>query len=127
MRWAVPIVAAGLFASAAASAQMSLPAAAPPDGATLFTRQCATCHTLSAAEPMRQGPPLGGVVGRHAGGVAAFHYSAGFANADWTWDADRLDRWIANPQAVIPGTIMAYKQANAATRRTIVAYLRDAH
>ena len=125
MRSIVPIIAAGLFATAA-SAQIPLPASAPPDGATLFKRQCATCHTLSATEPMRQGPPLGGVVGRHVGSVAGFHYSAGFANADWTWDADRLDRWITNPQAVIPGTVMAYKQANAATRHTIIAYLMDA-
>src|ERR1044072_1887403 len=41
-----------------ANAQMPLPAAKPPDGATLFKQQCAVCHTLSLSEPMRQGPPL---------------------------------------------------------------------
>ena len=50
-----------------ARAQMPLPAAKPPDGATLFKQQCATCHTSNATDPVRQGPSLYKVVGRHAG------------------------------------------------------------
>ena len=107
-------------------AQLEAPAAAPPDGATLFKRQCATCHSIDANEPVRQGPPLGGVIGRKAGSVEAFHYSAAFKAADWSWDEAHLDQWLTNPQAMLPGTIMAYRQANAATRRTIIAYLKDA-
>ncbi len=116
--------AALLLAMRVAVAQLPLPATPPPDGATLFKRQCATCHTLSATEPPRQGPSLAGVVGRKAGSVAGFKYSAGFGKADWSWDADRLDAWLTNPQAMIPGTIMVYRQANPATRKLIVAYLQ---
>ncbi len=62
-----------------ARAQMPLPAAKPPDGATLFKQQCATCHTSNATDPVRQGPSLYKVVGRHAGQADGFKYSAGFA------------------------------------------------
>ncbi len=105
-------------------AQMTLPTAAPPDGATLFKNQCATCHTLKTSDPPRQGPTLDGVYGRKAGSVAGFHYSPGFAKAGWTWDEARLDAWLTNPQAVIPGAIMPYKQAKPEVRTAIVAYLK---
>jgi cytochrome c len=67
----------------AASAQMPLPAAKPPDGAALFKQQCATCHTTNLTDPVRQGPPLLKIVGRQAGKADGFHYSAGFAKADF--------------------------------------------
>lgn len=108
-----------------ADAQMPLPAAKPPDGATLFKQQCAVCHTLSLSEPMRQGPPLVKVVGRPAGKVEGFHYSDGLAKADFSWDETRLDTWLANPQAVIPGVTMVYRQAKPETRAAIIAFLKE--
>ena len=104
---------------------MDLPAAGKPDGAKLFKTQCATCHTLAASEPKRQGPTLEKVVGRKAASVADFHYSAGLAKADWTWDESHLDAWLTNPQAVAPGSIMLYKQAKPEARAAIIAYLKD--
>jgi len=108
-----------------ADAQMPLPAAKPPDGATLFKQQCAVCHTLSLSEPMRQGPPLVKVVGRTAGKVEGFRYSDGLAKAEFAWDEARLDAWLANPQAVIPGVVMAYRQAKPETRAAIINYLKE--
>ncbi|UWU78041.1 c-type cytochrome [Bradyrhizobium huanghuaihaiense] len=108
-----------------ADAQMPLPAAKPPDGATLFKQQCAVCHTLSLSEPMRQGPPLVKVVGRPAGKAEGFKYSEAMSKADFAWDETRLDAWLANPQAVIPGVIMAYWQAKPETRAAIIAFLRE--
>ena len=110
-----------------AAAQMALPEAAAPDGAKLFKNQCATCHTVHASDPKRQGPTLEGVFGRKAGAVADFHYSPGFAKADWAWDEAHLDAWLTNPQAVIPGAIMPYRQAKAETRKAIIDYLKDLH
>jgi cytochrome c len=114
-----------VLAAALANAQMPLPAAKPPDGATLFRQQCATCHTTSLSEPIRQGPPLVKIVGRTAGKVDGFHYSQGLANADFVWDEARLDAWLTNPQAVIPGVVMAYRQARPETRAAIIAYLKE--
>jgi cytochrome c len=104
---------------------MPLPAAKPPDGATLFKQQCATCHTTSLAEPVRQGPPLVKVVGRPAGKIEGFRYSEGLAKADFIWDEMKLDAWLTNPQAVIPGVVMAYRQAKPETRAAIIAYLKE--
>lgn len=108
-----------------AAAQMALPAPRPPDGAALFKQQCATCHTLNPSEPVQQGPPLFGVIGRHAGKIDGFHYSPGLAKADFVWDEARLDAWLANPQAMIPGAFMAYRQAKPETRAAIIAYLKE--
>ena len=108
-----------------AAAQMPLPAAKPPDGAALFKQQCGTCHTTNLSEPVRQGPPLFKIVGRQAGKFDGFRYSAGFAKVDFIWDEARLDAWLTNPQEVIPGSIMAYRQSKPETRATIIAYLKE--
>ena len=109
----------------AAAALMPLPAAKPPDGATLFKQQCATCHTIDPTETVRQGPALSKIIGRQAGKADGFHYSPGLAKADFVWDEARLDAWLTNPQAVIPGAIMAYRQAKPETRAAIIAYLKE--
>jgi cytochrome c len=107
-----------------ASAQMPLPAAKPPDGPALFKQQCGACHATDPSEPFRQGPPLDKVLGRQAGTVNGFHYSPAFAKADFVWDENKLDAWLSDPQAVIPGAAMAYRQAKPETRAAIIAYLR---
>ena len=115
----------GLLVAAGAQAQMTVPTAGPPSGAELFKRQCATCHTVKASDPKRQGPTLEGIYGRKAGAVADFHYSPGFAKADWNWDDAHLDPWITDPQAVIPGAIMPYHQAKPDVRAAIITYLKE--
>ncbi len=108
-----------------AGAQIALPPPKPPDGAALFTQQCGTCHTTNLTDPIRQGPPLFKVLGRRAGKVDGFHYSAGLAKADFAWDEAKLDAWLTNPQAMIPDAFMAYRQARPETRAAIIAYLRE--
>jgi cytochrome c len=115
------------LAAFAARAQMTLPQSLPPpDRAGLFATQCATCHSLDPAEP-RQGPMLAHVFGRHAGSVAGFKYSPGFAGADFVWDDAHLDAWLADPQKLIPGSVMLYRQPDAATRRGVIAWLKEQH
>ena len=98
-----------------------------PDGAALFKQQCAACHTLNANDPPRQGPTLAGVYERKPGSVPEFHYSPGFANADFIWDDAHLDAYLTNPQAVIPGAIMPYRQAKAPVRQALIAFLKEQH
>jgi len=109
---------------AAASAQITLPATKSPDGAALFKQQCATCHTMNPSGASRQGPPLVQIIGRQAGKVEGFHYSPGLAQAGFSWDEGKLDAWLTNPEAVIPGAIMTYRQANAEARAAIISYLK---
>ena len=107
-----------------ARAQMALPQAAPPDGAAVFRTQCGTCHALAPGE-IRQGPNLAGVYGRKAGSVPGYKYSAGFADADWAWDEAHLDPYLTNPQAVIKGGVMGYRQAKPEVRQAVIAYLKE--
>ena len=121
----VGLCTAVVLVARAADAQMPLPAAKPPDGAALFRQQCAVCHTTSQSEPMRQGPPLVKIVGRPAGKIEGFRYSESLAKADFAWDETRLDAWLTNPQAVIPGVTMVYRQAKPETRAAIIAFLKE--
>lgn len=115
----------GAISAVDVAAQMPLPAAKPLDGAALFKQQCGTCHTADLTEPIRQGPPLVKIVGRPAGKFEGFHYSEALAKAKFTWDETRLDAWLTDPQAVIPGVVMAYRQAKPETRAAIISYLKE--
>lgn len=109
--------------------QMVGPAfAVDPAAEAQFKKSCGTCHAVDPAAAARQGPNLFGAVDRRAGSVAGFKYSPAFvAGKDGiVWDVATLDRWIADPQSVIPGAIMPYKQADEAKRRLIIEFLKSA-
>jgi cytochrome c len=116
-----------MLAATIAAAQIPLPAPKPPDGPTLFKQQCATCHTDNLSDPVRQGPSLFNIIGRRAGTAAGFQYSAAFGKADFVWDEAKIDAWMTNPQEMIPGAVMAYRQAKPEIRSAIIAYLKELH
>jgi cytochrome c oxidase assembly protein Cox11 len=98
-------------------------ATAEPDainGEEFFGQRCAACHAIDGN---KTGPALRGVVGRVAGSASAFAYSPALKSADLTWSADSLDRWLADPQKLIPGARMPVRVLDASARRDIVAYL----
>jgi cytochrome c oxidase assembly protein Cox11 len=102
-------------------------AAAPPDaaaGARLFAENCISCHALNRA---KIGPPLAGVLGRRAGSVTGYPYSPALKAASFSWDEARLDRWLTDPQAELPGAQMPMKLPVAQARRDIIAYLKATH
>lgn len=92
----------------------------PADGAKLFAQQCTGCHALDRA---KIGPPLAGIVGRQAGSVAGYPYSAALKGAGFTWTDAKLDDWLANPQALLPGAQMPMQVPEVQARRDIVAFL----
>lgn len=89
----------------------------------LFVGHCGACHTLNQDQPRRQGPYLGNVIGRQAGAVSGFPYSASVKALGLTWDAESLDRWLENPQHMAADSYMMYQQKDAAVRRSIIDYL----
>jgi cytochrome c len=93
---------------------------------TQFKKSCGVCHVATAEAPPRQGPNLFGVVGRGAGEVVGFKYSEAFAKGSGgiVWDEGTLDRWLSDPQSVIPGSVMLYKQADPDKRRLVIEYLK---
>jgi cytochrome c len=99
--------------------------AAKPTGADQFMQHCASCDSLNPSDPSRQGPHLAEVFGREPGSVAGFHCSPGYAAADFVWDEAHLDPYLTDPQAVIPGATMLYKQKNADVRKGIITFLKE--
>ena len=73
----------------------------------------------------RLGPNLYKVVGRKAGSLPDYNYSSAMKEADFVWDEDKLDRFIANPDEVIPGNNMKPYGglASGDDRAKIIAFL----
>ena len=94
-------------------------------GAQVF-RRCLICHTLAAGQPSRVGPNLHGLFDRPAGKAPGYTYSPALAKVDYKWDDDKLDKWLENPQGVVPGTRMFFKLSNAQERADVIAYLHEA-
>ena len=106
------------------AAQPVMPSSSPQSGDRLFAQQCASCHSLVPDET-RVGPSLNSVVGRPAGTAAGFAYSPALAKSGIHWDATQLDRWLTDTNAAVPGSVMNFRQADAAKRQAIIAYLAD--
>jgi cytochrome c len=88
---------------------------------------CKTCHTTAQGAGAMTGPNLYGIFGRKAGAEPGFAYSDGLKALGITWDAASLDKWIANPHALVPGTKMTYiGMSNAKDRADLIAYLKTA-
>ena len=85
---------------------------------------CSACHTLTEGAPNMTGPNLHGVFGRKAASLAGFTYSDPLKATGWTWDAARMDTWIADPKVAAPGTKMTFAGLNDAKDRTdVIAYV----
>jgi cytochrome c len=98
---------------------------AATEGQLTFNNVCRTCHTLKEGDN-RLGPNLHNIIGRKAGSVSDYGYSSAMKDADLTWDTKTLDRFIANPDQVVPGNRMKpYGGLTSAEERAkIIAFLQ---
>lgn len=98
------------------------PAQANPAAAA----QCLACHKTDAAAGI--GPGLKGVYGAKAGSRPGFAYSTPLQGSGIVWTGATLDRWLASPQAMVPGTRMTFPGlADAEQRRHVVGWLKQLH
>ena len=68
------------------------------------------------------------MVGRHSGQVPGFHYSQANLRSGLTWNMATLDRYLTNPQQIVPGTLMTYPGLTDPLKRTaLIAYLATLH
>jgi cytochrome c len=105
---------------------MAAPALADPaEGQKVYTRNCVACHTINATAARRVGPTLFGIVGRKTGSDEGFpRYTPANKNANLTWDRATLDKYLADPKAVIPGTNMTFVGVRRAEERNdLIDYL----
>jgi cytochrome c len=97
-------------------------AADPEKGKAVF-EQCAACHSLDGSGDY-DGPTLKGVMGRKAGALDEYRYSAAMKRSDVTWDSTTLDKYVTDPQAFIPGNRMAFAGiADKGERDDLIAFL----
>ena len=90
-------------------------------GKLVFEKRCTGCHAI---EGDREGPRLGGVFGRKAGSVAGFDYSTGLKNSGVTWNEATLERWLSDPDAMVPDTKMDFHVPKAQERTDLIAYFQ---
>jgi nitrite reductase (NO-forming) len=89
----------------------------------LVYRKCQACHSLEAGKN-GLGPSLSGVIGQKAGHVATYNYSPAMKNSGLTWDVATLDRYLADPQKIVPGNKMPFPGLKTENERSaVIAYL----
>jgi cytochrome c len=92
-------------------------------GKMVFEKRCTGCHAIDAD---REGPRLGGVYGRKAGSVAGFGYSGALKGSGLTWNDATLERWLSDPDMVVPGNNMDFHVPKAEERLDLIAYFKQA-
>lgn len=87
-------------------------------------KKCAVCHSKDPGVN-KVGPSLAGVIGRKAGTLPNYHYSAAMRSYGQVWTADTLATYLRAPQQVVKGTRMTFaglrKEQEVAD---VIAYLQ---
>lgn len=99
------------------------PAGDPAHGKTVY-QACMGCHSLDEDDV---GPRHRGVVGRIAGSVPGYAYSAALKGSHIVWSTETLDRWLTNPQGLVPGAKMFFSMSDPQDRADVIAYLAQQH
>ena len=107
-----------LFGLFAASTALAI-----EEGEPIFKRACAMCHSLDPGRN-RVGPSLADVVDRPAGSVPGFNYSSANSQSNVVWTKDNLNDYLADPQKVLPGTLMTFPGLkNPDDRKAVIDFL----
>ncbi|MDJ0699079.1 MAG: c-type cytochrome [Woeseiaceae bacterium] len=91
---------------------------------------CNSCHVVDAAAPPpfgdSLGPHLEHIVGRVSASVEGFAYSEELQALDVVWDEETLDRWLQQPEAMVPAMCEPFMgMANPEHRKALIAYLKN--
>jgi len=117
------------LAVAAASVVLVLSASAmaqgnPEAGSDVFFKRCIACHAFACN---KTGPKLQGLFGRTAGTLSDYpKFTDAMKGSGIVWDAEKLNQFLADPSAAVPGTAMwVGKVEDAQARRDLVAFLEQ--
>ena len=93
-------------------------------GQQAFNNACRTCHIVREGDN-RLGPNLHKLIGRKAGSLPEYAFSSAMKEAGFVWDEEKLDRFMANPDEVVPGNNMKPYGglSSSEDRKKIIAFL----
>jgi len=91
-------------------------------GKELFDRRCGGCHALDRD---KEGPRLRGIYKRTAASVDSFLYSDALKKSKVVWTDETLDRWLADPEKLVPNNDMSFHVDKSEERRAIISYLKQ--
>jgi cytochrome c len=121
-----------IMAVSALACMLSPPSALPQEsqgtenasGQLAFNNTCRTCHIVKEGDN-RLGPNLHNVIGRKAGSLPNYPFSSAMKEAGFVWDEEKLDRFIANPDELVPGNGMKPYGGlpSSDERKKIIAFL----
>ena len=93
-------------------------------GQSLY-RECASCHAASKNHA-RYAPSLRGVLHRRVASDPDFDYSPAMLATGGAWTRERLNAFLANPGAFIPGTSMQFGGiAEPTARDKLIEFLQS--
>lgn len=113
----------------AVAAVMSAASPGAADAGKRAYQKCYSCHATEAGKNDLEGPSLNGVIGMRVAAVPAFEYSPamrGFSANHPRWTPELLDRFIADPEALVPKTRMNFPgMRDAKERSALLDYLKS--
>lgn len=87
---------------------------------------CRACHEIGPGAKDAVGPVLNGVVGRKAGTYPGYDYSKANKESGITWTPEELQKYLENPQKVVPGTKMIFPGLhNPEQVKNVIAFLEQ--
>ena len=94
-------------------------------GKSLFTQRCAICHSAEPGDNGgAQGPSLIGVFNRPAA-ATEFAYTSALKGSKLTWNGATLERFLAAPSEMVPGSSMVLAVPDKIDRANLVAYFES--
>ncbi len=115
----------GLGMAGAESLDDRVKSADPTKGATVYDG-CRGCHSIDEGGATLLGPNLWGIINRKVASVDGYNYSDALKEFGGTWELGRLDEFLGDPSAIVPGTRMAVGGvADRFDRANLIAYLNQ--
>jgi cytochrome c2 len=97
----------------------------PVAGQTVFNQKCTNCHTVTADPGQApKGPNLIGVIGRTAGTAPGWDFSPALKASGLVLTEENLNKWLLDPEALVPGTKMTVKVPSKFEREDLIAFIK---